>query len=440
MLNSEPRQKKLKTKKIRAADGISNDEPPVETADEVDDPRHKRLMEKREKSLRRAEKLAKKAAKKAAVEGAGGEAAVEQAQELEELHDLVPLPQPEPAPEASLQSTTASLPPWLASPIRVSPTATASFSDIGVQQEVEKILYTKGFKEAFVVQAAVLPLLLPGSSQSPGDLLVSAATGSGKTLAYVLPMIGDISKNTVTRLRGVIVMPTRELVTQARDVCEVCATAFAGVGKKRVKVGTAVGNETFKIEQASLMEQELQYDPEGWKKQQQRLNAKWENSDIESDEGDDFILCEDEQVSTLPCHVINPVSKVDILICTPGRLVEHLKSTPGFSLEYVEWLVVDEADKLLDQSFQQWLETVMGRLGSKSSLSYTRNDGRVKKVILSATMTRDIGQLSSLRLFRPNLVVLEGSYDINDPKDEASHAHVLPNLLVESALKADDER
>lgn len=392
-------------------------------------------MEKREKSLKKAEKLAKKAAKKAAVEDAGdGQAQAEPIQqEPEELHDLVPLPQPEPVPEPLVQSSTASLPPWLASPIRVSPTSTAPFSKLGIDQEVEKILSAKGFKEAFAVQAAVLPLLLPGVFRSPGDVLVSAATGSGKTLAYVLPMIEDISKNTVTRLRGLIVMPTRELVTQAREVCEVCATAFSG--RKRIKVGTAVGNETFKAEQASLMEQELRYDPPGYKEQLRRLNAKWESSDIESNSENEF-LCDDEEVSPLPDHIINSISKVDILICTPGRLVEHLKSTPGFSLEYVKWLVVDEADKLLDQSFQQWLEMVMRRLSSRTS-SF-RNKNRVKKVILSATMTRDIGQLNSLKLFRPKLVVMEGSHGLNDPKTEESSL-ALPELLVESAIKAEDE-
>lgn len=366
-------------------------------------------MEKREKSLKKAAKLARKAAKQAETEGEE-EAGLEPIQEdPEELHGLVPLPQPEPAPETPLISMTASLPPWLASPLRVSPTFTAPFSKIGIQEEVEKVLYTKGFKQAFAVQAAVLPLLLPGRSQSPGDILVSAATGSGKTLAYVLPMIQDISMNTVTRLRGLIVMPTRELVTQAKEVCEVCAAAFSA--RKRVKIGMAVGNEAFKTEQISLLEAQLNYDPAGYKEQLQQLNAKWESSDIESG-GENEFLCDDEDISSLPDHVITLTSKVDILICTPGRLVEHLKSTPGFSLDYVEWLVVDEADKLLDQSFQQWLETVMARLTRKQPFS--RRNGRIRKVVLSATMTRDIGQLNSLKLHRPKLVVLESSNNVED--------------------------
>lgn len=64
-------------------------------------------------------------------------------------------------------------------------------------------------------------------------------------------------------------------------------------------------------------------------------------------------------------------SKVDILICTPGRLMDHLKATQGFSLQHLRFLVIDEADRLLNQSFNDWLKTVLSRieLGASSSLS-----------------------------------------------------------------------
>ncbi|RDW74936.1 hypothetical protein BP6252_06078 [Coleophoma cylindrospora] len=395
------------------------------------DKKHKKVLEKREKSLRKAEKFAKKAAKKSKDEGEPEE--IEAApEEPAEIHDLVPLPQPEPKPELPAQPATASLPPWLATPIRVSPTATASFSELGIEEDVEKSLQSKGFKEAFAVQAAVLPLVLPGPKQQPGDVLVQAATGSGKTLSYVLPMIQDISKSTTTRLRGLIVMPTRELVAQAQEVCETCAIAYGG-SRKRARIGTAVGNHALKVEQAALMDQEMRYDPQRYKEHQRKLDAKWESSDVETD-GEDDMLCDDESFPTLLDHVLEPTPKVDILICTPGRLVDHLKSTPGFSLEYVKWLVVDEADKLLGQSFQQWLETVMGSFKPASRQSPLR------KIILSATMTRDIGQLNSLRLQRPKFVMLEGDAGRDgDEADQTSQAHVLPSLLVESTIKIEND-
>ena len=148
------------------------------------------------------------------------------------------------------------------------------------------------------------------------------------------------------------------------------------------------------------------------------------------------MLCDDEVLSDLADHIIVSVSKVDILVCTPGRLVEHLKSTPGFTLENVKWLVIDEADKLLDQSFQQWLNTVMTALPSATVQTLETRD-KIRKIILSATMTRDIGQLKSLKLHRPKLVVLEGSSSADE--ENPTNAHVLPSLLVESAIKVDDE-
>jgi ATP-dependent RNA helicase DDX51/DBP6 len=401
----------------------------ADSDDEEEDTRHEKLLSKRQKSLRTAEKLSR-LAKPAE---SGSDHAIDLLETTEELHDLIPLPQPEPVPEPQLPSST-SLPPWLASPIRISQGTTAKFNDVGLQPSTVEALSSKGFKEAFAVQAAVLPLLLPGEPQQPGDVLVSAATGSGKTLAYVLPMVEDLSRHRVTRLRAVIVVPTRELVTQARDVSEICASAFSGErDRRRVKIGIAIGSGNFKSEQSQLMEQHLVYDPAGYKAHIAALDAKWQpqegDSDLEIDE-----LCGEETLPPLQDHVVKPAPKIDILICTPGRLVEHLKSTPGFSLQDLKWLVVDEADKLLDQSFQQWLDVVMEQLPKPSRFGRQEH---VRKVILSATMTRDIGQLNGFKLYRPKLVVLEGSPSEN--VDEAAQGHVLPDLLVESAIKVEDE-
>ncbi|KAG9230342.1 P-loop containing nucleoside triphosphate hydrolase protein [Amylocarpus encephaloides] len=400
-----------------------------------EDARHKPLMAKRERSLKKAEKLDKKEAE------AQADITPEQAPEEEvKPYDLIPLPQPEPVPELLIQPNTASLPPWLASPIRVSPTTIAPFSDLGVPDEAVPILSSKGFQRAFAIQTAVLPLLLPRPKKIPGDVLVSAATGSGKTLSYVLPMVEDISRTVTTRLRGIIVLPTRELVTQAKDVAEICASAFTAGQRRGVRIGTALGTENFKSEQGALMEQEFMYDPDTYRAQILRLNSKWESSEADSD-GDDEPLCGEDLTSTLEDHILNPVSKIDILICTPGRLVEHLKSTPGFSLQHVNWLVIDEADKLLDQSYQQWLDIMVGNL-QRHRKGLERRPRPIQKVILSATLTRDLGQLNGLKLYRPRFVVLDGSaaaVEDFERLDEASRGHILPSTLVESAIKIDEE-
>lgn len=423
VVDDEPNPKRLKS---NAGNQNADDD------GDNDGARHTKLMVKRDKSLRKAEKLAKKSAK--AKKQDTGEDSIPPPTP-KEPRDLVPLPQPEPIPQLPIQSTTSSLPPWLASPIQVSPSSTAQFNDLGIQPGVVAALSSKGFKEAFAVQAAVLPLLLPGPSQQLGDICVSAATGSGKTLAYVLPVIEGLSRHRVTKLRGVIVVPTRELVTQLKDVADICAAAFSTErDRRRVKVGTAIGSGNFKTEQSSLVDQQLTYDPAKYQALMSRLNSKWEgNSDADYEE----MFGEEESVPALSDHVPEPNVKVDLLICTPGRLVEHLKSTPGLSLQNLKWLVVDEADKLLDQSFQQWLDVVIGQM--PQSTGFGKRD-YVRKVILSATMTKDVGQLNSFKLYRPKLVVLEGlSSGVSTAGGQGAQGHVLPPLLVEHAIKVEDE-
>jgi ATP-dependent RNA helicase DDX51/DBP6 len=50
---------------------------------------------------------------------------------------------------------------------------------------------------------------------------------------------------------------------------------------------------------------------------------------------------------------------VDILITTPGRLIDHLTTTPNFTLQHLRFLVIDEADRLLNQSYNDWLNQIL---------------------------------------------------------------------------------
>jgi ATP-dependent RNA helicase DDX51/DBP6 len=425
--SSKPKKEKRKKKK-------SKDEPVEQADDEQDNKTHKRhrgVLERKEKALKQKQPRAE--ATKEANDDNG-----EAVPEPEEVHGLEPLPQPEPVTLDGVRPSYETLPPWLAHPVRVQPNNKAAFTDLGIESEAAHILTNKGYKEAFAVQTAAIPLLLP-SLDRQGDVVVSAATGSGKTLAYVLPMVRDISQGVVTRLRGLIVVPTRELVRQAQEACEVCAGAFAHGGRKRVKVGISMGSMAFKQEQAALMEEEQRYDPTGYRDYLKKRNQIVDLDD--SDDEDESKPVLESKTKPLPDHVIENVSKVDILICTPGRLVEHIKQTPGFTLDYVRWLVVDEADKLLAQSFQQWLDVVMDKLSNDipgARVFSNSNKGGVRKVILSATMTRDLSLLNGLKLRRPKLVLLEGSGDNDTDGSGPDGEHVLPDLLKESVIKVRD--
>jgi ATP-dependent RNA helicase DDX51/DBP6 len=284
---------------------------------------------------------------------------------------LQPLPQPEPTKPSKPIPSLSSLPSWLQKPITISPTTKIPFSSIkGLSCNLQERLSSKSFTKAFAVQAAVLPLLL--NRKKFGDLCISAATGSGKTLAYVLPIIQSLSSRTITRLRAIIIVPTRELVHQ---VYNTTTSISVGTG---LKIGVAIGSRSVLAEQGLL------------------------------------VLDTDGGIS----------SRIDILVTTPGRLVEHIRTTSGFELGWVRWLVIDEADRLLSQSFQEWVDVVivglekavagnrlerianvnLGDLGLRQG---PRATDHVQKVVLSATMTKDLGKLAGLRLRKPSLVMVE---------------------------------
>ncbi|KZT17993.1 DEAD-domain-containing protein [Neolentinus lepideus HHB14362 ss-1] len=277
----------------------------------------------------------------------------------------------------------------------------------GLSDRMKKRLGEVGVTELFAVQTALLPFLLPKDSSNralympydpPRDVCVSAPTGSGKTLAYVLPIVEILSTRVVTRLRALIVLPTRDLVTQVRET-------FEAVGKGRgLKIGTSTGHHSFVREQSQLIAEKS---PE----------------------------------------LRGGSSKVDILICTPGRLMDHLHGTPNFSLQHLRFLVIDEADRLLAQSFQDWLAEVLSvirpppapvpflrpfSLDDRDDLSPCnlpfpdavapshltpdiateldeRKEASCQKLLFSATLTSDPGKLKALGLRDPKYFVVRSS-------------------------------
>lgn len=363
----------------------------------------------------------------------------------DEIHGLEPLPQPAQAESAPRVPAFSYLPDWLQNPLVVSSSDTVPLIDLPINEKTLSSLKQKGYDIAFAIQSAVLPMLLPGSQHYPNDLCISAATGSGKTLAYALPMIEALRGKPVTRLRGLIVVPTRELVTQVKETLDLCG------GGSGLKFATAVGSKPLKEEQALLVQKGQRYDPEGYKAEQEREIDEEEELmdwDFEKRFGpkDDFEVYYN--------HVVEYTSKIDILVCTPGRLVEHIQSTTGFTLEHVQWLVIDEADRLLDESFQQWINVVLPGLEylppldlieeriSNSFHSLRRRE--LRKIILSATMTRDVSKLAALKLKEPKLVVLEGqTHDRMQHGDEVADLEgegrvELPATLHEIAVKVPD--
>jgi ATP-dependent RNA helicase DDX51/DBP6 len=162
---------------------------------------------------------------------------------------------------------------------------------------------------------------------------------------------------------------------------------------------------------------------------------------------------------------------IDILITTPGRLAEHILHTPGFTLQHLQFLVLDEADRLLHQSFQNWIEVVMREISSPKALDtpldiqeYIHSDKelpiigqrhigsifkrrfsstrKVRKLILSATMTYDIGKLTSLQLHSPEIISIRAAPQISSAAEKTGDDAVfsVPETLHEYAVKTTDEK
>ena len=396
------------------------------------EPKHQHIRKRFEKSKKLGERLADQQGLEEQREILVKEDALDKI----EVEGIQPLPQPAQVPDSPTKSTISALPNWLAKPTFVRADATTAFVNLNIEETITKRLLHHGFEMAFPIQAAVLQLLLPGSTQHQGDLCVSATTGSGKSLAYTIPIVQSLKDMPVRKLRAVVVVPTRELVDQAKATFHQC--------NARLEVGTAVGSKSFREERESLVKKIWKFDPVAYEAEQKEITEEnaWDWVD-QSDEDDNF----DEW---LPNLVPAYESKVDVLICTPGRLVDHLTTTKGFTLERVQWLVIDEADKLLDQKFQQWLDLVMPELEKDSTkdteslvvdpIYLPLHTRRVQKVILSATMARDVSKMEQLNLRRPALVVLESENlgakgeEENRPEQVEPTSTALPARLTEIAI------
>ncbi|KAK5948411.1 ATP-dependent RNA helicase dbp6 [Knufia fluminis] len=361
------------------------------------------------------------------------------------VHDLKPIPQPAVSiPERPIP-TYSTAPDWLKNPLTVKHNEQRKFEDLGVGKKILHQLAAQQKEYTLPVQSAVLPLLLDREVHQRPDLCVAAATGSGKTFAYVLPILNSLRKRKQIRLRAVIVVPTRALVKQVVQALESCS---AGLD---VRIGTAEGSRTLAEEQGQLVEETMVYDPEEYKRQRE-APIDWDTFSL----NDLIDQANTKELTTNVGHVQVFLSKVDVLVCTPGRLVEHLQSTKGFNLNDVQWFVADEADRLLNESYHEWLETVLPALKSQKATEQRDKllkqmymdvpKRRVTKILLSATMTSDISQLLGLELTDPKLVVVEDAklqqsnqeadIDMTDVNDKAEFK--VPPQLTESAIAFKD--
>ncbi|HXL59494.1 MAG TPA: DEAD/DEAH box helicase [Mycobacterium sp.] len=198
-------------------------------------------------------------------------------------------------------------------------TTDTSFTDLGVREPLRRVLENQGITSPFPIQTATLPDSLAGR-----DVLGRGKTGSGKTLAFSLPLASRLAdaKRRPSHPSGLILAPTRELVTQITAVLEPLAGAYG------LKVTTIFGG-----------------------------------------------VPQNRQVTALR-------SGVDIVVACPGRL-EDLMKQRHISLDAVEITVLDEADHMADLGFLPGVTRILAATpagGQRMMFSATLDNGVDKLV------------------------------------------------------------
>lgn len=241
-----------------------------------------------------------------------------------------------------LSETDRRLPTWLSCPTQF-PAVNLFESGSDVDEFVDYIdedlrIHLKNkmlIERMFPVQKCLIPnLSMQFKSRDyrrPNDICVSSPTGSGKTLAFVIPIVNHL-KHTLTRsLRALVVLPTRDLAAQVyKSFGQVCAPTHL-----KCALATGEGNN---LSQRLFRRVEDQGDCDETLKGLQ--HSILQDQYTGSKEGDEY------------------VSTIDVLISTPGILVDLIHNSPGFSLRDLEILVIDEADRLMTIHKHDWLNTL----------------------------------------------------------------------------------
>ncbi|KAJ0114208.1 hypothetical protein J7T55_008044 [Diaporthe amygdali] len=208
-----------------------------------------------------------------------------------------------------------------------------SFMAMSLSRPILRGLAAVGFSNPTPIQAKAIPIALMGK-----DLVGGAATGSGKTAAFIVPILERLlyRPKKVPTTRVVVLTPTRELAIQ----CHAVATKLASFTD--ITFCLAVGGLSLKVQEA-----ELRHRP-------------------------------------------------DVVIATPGRFIDHMRNSASFTVEGVEILVLDEADRMLEDGFANELNEILGEI-PKSRQS----------MLFSATMNSSVDNLIRLGMNKPARIMVD---------------------------------
>ncbi len=259
------------------------------------------------------------------------------------------------------------------------------------------VLESLRLRPLFPLQQQCLQYASSGNGER--DLCVTAPTGSGKTLAYLLPLMHKLSKKaTKYHAMALILLPSLDLAIQ---VCEMANQFCCCIS---VQVRISAGKYTMQKRFRSMHSRKSQCNTAFYRRTSRDRRR-------------------------LPALLKGKTETAQILVSTPGRLAMGQTKT----LRDVQIIIVDEADKILHQSHQNWLEIVnreahRRRTGfGRSTVGERIGSARLQFVLCSATLTQS--GVHSFNIFAPKLI---NFHDDNRPE--------LPEILAEYVVASNNNK
>ncbi|MEA3383878.1 MAG: DEAD/DEAH box helicase [Campylobacterota bacterium] len=245
-----------------------------------------------------------------------------------------------------------------------------SFSKLGLNESLLKAISDEGYTTPTPIQKQAIPVILDRK-----DILAGAQTGTGKTAGFTLPLLQILSDNKnrdnqKPKVKALILTPTRELAAQV-DESVVTYGKYLPFKSAVIFGGVGINPQIAKLRKG-----------------------------------------------------------VDIVVATPGRLLDHV-GQKTIDLSEVEFLILDEADRMLDMGFIHDIKKVLKILPKQR-----------QNLLFSATFSNDIKKLADSLLDNPTLIEVARTNQTSEqikqsihPVDKAKKKHLLTKLIDDNSWK-----